>query len=141
MNTSPQNFDSVGYLVVNVSTARGVIPLSDASVNIRGGEAENSGILFSLRTDRDGKTEKVALPTPPRSESQAPGYPVPYAVYNIEVFKDGYLPLSFQNVPIFPSVVSIQPAVMVPAPNDLSSPYSSYGASTVLPEPEKTDLN
>ncbi len=141
MNAIPQNTDSVGYLVVNVTTARGAIPLADASVNIRGSEAAGSGVLFSLRTNRDGRTEKVALPTPPRAESQTPGYPVPYAIYNIEVFKDGYLPLSFQNVPIFPSVVSIQPAVMVPAPESFSNPYPSHGASTVLPEPAETDLN
>lgn len=108
--------DSVGYLIVKVSTARGVIPLEGAAVNIRGSHAENSGILHSLRTDRDGQTEKIALPTPSRTLSESPGTSDPYATYRIEVFRDGYLPLSFDDVPIFDSVLSIQPAVMVPNP-------------------------
>ena len=112
----PAMDSSIGYLVVRVSTARGAIPLEDAAVNIRGGDADRSGVLFSLRTDRDGKTPTVALATPDRSLSDAPGTETPYAVYNVDVFKEGYLPLFFHNVPVFPSVISIQPAVMVPDP-------------------------
>ena len=113
MNQPPKD-TSVGYLVVRVSTARGAIPLENAAVNIRGGDAAESGILFSLRTDRDGKTAPVALPTPDLSASESPGTEIPYAVYHIDVFKDGYAPLFFHNVPVFPSVISVQPAVMVP---------------------------
>lgn len=109
-----------GYLVVRVSTARGALPLPDASVRIRG-EGERSGILFALQTDRDGLTEKVPLATPSPSVSQAPGEGVPFATYGVDVFLEGYVPLSFQNVPVFPSVVSLQPAVMVPLPEGFSS--------------------
>jgi hypothetical protein len=106
---------STGYLSVGVSTAQGAIPLEDAAVNIRGGAAANSGILSSLRTDRDGRTPTVALTTPALSLSATPSDLPPYSVYHIDVFKEGYLPLFFHNVPVFPSVISIQPAVMVPA--------------------------
>ena len=115
MNQSATS-SSVGYLVVRVSTARGAIPLEDAAVNIRGGDADQSGVLFSLRTDRDGKTRPVPLPTPERALSESPGTEPPYAVYNVDVFKEGYLPLFFHNVPVFPTVISVQPAVMVPDP-------------------------
>lgn len=107
---------TTGFLVVKVSTALGAIPLENATVNIRGGSAADSGILYSLRTDRDGKTAPVSLPTPTISLSGIPNGDTPYSVYNVDVFKDGYQPLFFQNVPIFPSVISIQPAVMVPDP-------------------------
>ena len=116
MNQSAKD-TSTGYLVVRVSTARGAIPLENAAVNIRGGDREQSGVLHSLRTDRDGKTPVVSLPTPPLSESETPNGETPYAVYHVDVFKEGYLPLFFHNVPIFPSVISIQPAVMVPDPS------------------------
>lgn len=112
-DVSNQN-ESIGYLKVNVSTARGAIPLADAAVRIRGGEKDTSGILYSVRTDRDGQTERIALPTPPRFASESPGGTLPYAIYSIDVSKDGYIPLSFHQVPVFPSVTSIQPAVMVP---------------------------
>ena len=115
MNPSSERPDSLGYLIVKVSTARGAIPLEGASVNIRGGEANNASILYSLRTNRDGQTERISLPTPARSESQTPSNVAPYSLYSIDVFKEGYVPLSFQKVPVFPTVVSIQPAVMVPA--------------------------
>lgn len=134
------NSDAVGYLIVKVSTARGAIPLEGATVNIRGGKADDSGVLISLRTDRDGQTEKLSLPTPPSSASATPQSGVlPYSLYNIDVFQDGYVPLEFQGVPIFPNITSIQPAVMVPAPSlSENLPYSN--AATVIPEAPKNNL-
>ena len=134
------NFDAMGYLIVKVSTARGAIPLENATVNIRGESAEDSGVLFSLRTDRDGQTEKISLPTPPPSASATPGSGIlPYSLYKIDVFMDGYVPLEFQGVPIFPNITSIQPAVMVPAP-DIAEGGPYPNAATVIPESPKNDL-
>lgn len=126
MNAESRTSDSIGYLLVKVSTALGAIPLSDASVLIRGTRPENAEIQHTLRSNRDGLTERIALPTPPRSASETPGDAVPYYTYNIEVAKEGYLPLSFSHVPVFPTVTSIQPAVMVPAPNayEIESPQA-----------------
>ena len=138
MNTT-SNTASVGYLIVKVTTARGAIPLADASVTVRGTEPDTSGVLFSLRTNRDGQTERITLSTPPISVSEAPSSSLPYATYDIDVQKDGYRPLSFENVPIFPSILSIQPAVMIPAPEDFRSPVITP-PSTVIPEPRGADL-
>lgn len=121
MNSESSLPDSMGYLIVKVSTARGAIPLADASVLIRGTRPEYAEILHALRSDRDGMTERIALPTPPRSASEKPSDAIPYATYSIEVAKEGYLPLSFSQVPVFPTVTSIQPAVMVPAPDAFGS--------------------
>lgn len=116
MNSNTSQAD-VGYLVVRVSTARGAIPLSDASVSIRGEDTDRSGILYSLSTNADGMTERVSLPAPARGDSDRPGASKPFATYSVDVFKEGYIPLYFQNVPIFASILSIQPAVMIPAPD------------------------
>lgn len=113
---------SVGYLTVMVTTARGAIPLSGATVNIRGDDISGSEILFSLLSDQDGKTPTVALPTPPKKNSESPNIAPAFSTYNIDVYADGYIPLFFHNVPIFPSVISVQPAVMVPEDR-----YSVYG--------------
>ena len=140
MHPSTSSYDSTGYLIVKVSTARGAIPLEDATVNVRGSTPEDSGVQISLQTDRSGLTEKISLPTPDPSASAAPNSGVvPYSGYNIEVFKEGYVPLEFYNVPIFPSVTSIQPAVMVPAPE---SPFSEkcYDAATLIAESQNADL-
>jgi hypothetical protein len=104
----------LGYLVVRVSTALGAIPLENATVNVRGTTRESSGILYSLLSDRDGLTARVSLPTPPRSASDTPGGPPPYSSWNIEVFKEGYIAAKFLNVPVYSSIVSVQPAVLVP---------------------------
>lgn len=118
MNNNTQPPTGTGFLVVKVSTARGAIPLEGASVNIRGTEAQNSGIIYSLFTNQDGLTEKIELPAPARGLSEVPGNIAPYATYNIDIFKDGYIDLSFTNVAVFDSITSIQPAVMIPLPDN-----------------------
>ena len=117
------NSTSNGYLIVRVTTARGAIPLEDALVSIRGGTAETSGVIRTLKTDSDGKTPRVSLPTPELSLSGAPGEVKPYATYNVDVFKEGFIPAFFHSVPVFPTVLSIQPAVLAPIPE--STPYDS----------------
>ena len=132
MNNYKSSDSSVGYLTVMVSTARGAIPLEDAIVNVRGGDPQSSDIIYSMLSDRDGKTPKVILATPPLSYSEAPSDNTAYSVYNVDVFKEGYVPLFFHNVPIFPSVHSIQPAIMVPDSSALA-----YGAEENINTPKK----
>lgn len=115
---TPQINGGTGYLIIKVSTARGAIPLEGASVNIRGATPENSDIIYSLVSNEDGLTPKIALPTPLRFLSESPGNAVPYALYNIDVFNDGYADLSFTNVAVFDSITSLQPAVMIPLPDN-----------------------
>ena len=119
---------NVGYLIVKVSTARGAIPLADAAVGIRGGTRENSDIIYSLRTNSDGLTPKISLPAPPKSMSEAPSGAFPFSVWNIDVLKDGYVPIYFQNVPVYASITSIQPAVLVPV-SENSLPQEIYNES------------
>lgn len=116
-NISNPSRTETGYILVKVSTARGVIPLENAAVSIRGDTPETSGIIYSTSTNSDGLTEKIALPAPAKSLSESPENLKPYATYNIDVFKEGYIPLYFRNVPVFASVLSVQPAVMVPVDN------------------------
>ena len=114
--------ENVGYLIIRVSTARGASPLEDAAVSIRGNTPETSGIVYSMSSDRDGLTPKTALPAPPLSLSTSPGNPQPFSTWNIDVFKDGYIPVRFQNVPVYSSIVSVQPAVLVPIPESFTVP-------------------
>ena len=117
-DSSQPKGNATGFIAVRVSTAGGAIPLEGAAVSIRGEDAENSGAIRSVTTNSDGLTDKIELPTPQKALSTSPNSPSrPYSVYNIDVFKEGYIPLYFTNVPVFPGVISIQPAVMVPARN------------------------
>ena len=78
---------SIGYLIVNVSTARGAIPLADASVTVLD-EENGGGIMTVLTTDTAGKTERIALSAPDRSLSESPGGAKPYASYTLQVEKE-----------------------------------------------------
>ena len=121
MNNSqrpPDTNGGTGYLVVKVSTARGAIPLENASVNIRGATPETSDIIYSLVTGPDGLTPKISLPAPMRSLSESPGALIPYSLYNIDVFKKGYIDLLFTGVAVFDGITSVQPAVMIPLPEN-----------------------
>lgn len=105
-----------GYLRVVVRTADGVLPLRDAEVLIYASDRENdnTGVLYSLRTDEDGRTEVVELDAPPRALSMTPGDPAPFARYNVTVHKEGYGSVQNIGVPVFAGVVSTQPVTLVP---------------------------
>ena len=114
-NTNQGTDASVGYLTVRVSTASGAIPLEGVAVNIRGGDVDDSAVIYSLTTNSDGLTPTVPLAAPPRENSQSPSLDVPaYAVYNLDVFRDGYSPAFFHNVPIFSGINSVQPVILLP---------------------------
>ena len=104
---------TIGYLIVNVSTARGAIPLAGASVTVLD-EDNGGGILNVLTTDTAGKTERIELRAPDRALSESPGGAKPYASYTLQVEKVGYYPASFAGVPVFAGVTSIQPAELLP---------------------------
>lgn len=115
MNQSISQSNENGYLTVRVSTASGAIPIEAAAVNIRGGDIEDSSIIYALSTNSDGLTPTVSLPAPPRTASEEPQNSIPpYAVYNIDVFAEGYSPAFFHNVPVFSGINSVQPVILLP---------------------------
>ena len=119
------NFTDSGYLIVRVSGANGAIPIEGASVIVQGKDPENENILISLLSGRDGLTERIALPAPPKDLSGAPNPSAPpFALYNIDVFKEGFYPQHYSNVPIFPTVTAIQNASIIPLSElDTANPY------------------
>lgn len=127
MNTENQAISSQvpsgqGYLIVQVSTARGAIPLEGARVDIRSYPpdlTEDRGdVIASLVSGSDGRTERVTLPAPNRSDSMRPGKEKPFSSYNIEVHLEGYTDATYQNVPIFDGILAIQPAILIPLPEN-----------------------
>jgi hypothetical protein len=74
----------------------------------------NGSVIGVMTTDRDGRTQRIALPAPPRGDSLSPNGKIPYATYNIDVEANGYYRQYFHAVPVYDTVTSIQPAVLVP---------------------------
>lgn len=114
-----------GYLIVHVTTARGAIPIEGARVDIRSYEEESTSepatrgdAVASLVSGRDGNTARIPLSAPPAGESEEPGNTRPFALYQAEVFADGYRRQSYLGIPVFDGITSLQPAVLVPLPED-----------------------
>ncbi len=113
-----------GFLVVHVTTARGAIPLEGALVNIRQDAPAENGIrgeVIAVQvTGSDGNTNPLTLSAPRRSQSLTPGNGVqkPYATYHVEVQLEGYYTQNYANVPIFDGIAAIQPADLIPLPEN-----------------------
>ena len=135
-----------GQLIFRVTTAGGAIPLEGARVIVRNrgeeGDPERGNAITVLYSDRNGKTEIIPLPTVPRQESLAPrdgNSPPPFLCYDAEVTLSGYRTVNFICIPVFDGVTSVQPADMVPLPeNGRENGFTYEGLSIV--EGENPDL-
>ena len=111
-----------GYLVVHVTTARGAIPLEGVRVLVRNylpPETEGRGdVIATLISGRDGNTPTLPLPAPPRANSLTPNDSPAYQPYLIEVDAPGYFAQRYINVPIFDGIVAVQPADLIPLPEN-----------------------
>ena len=114
-----------GSLIVQVTTAQGAIPLEGARVDIRSYNPENAlesgDIIASVRSGRDGNTPAVRLVSPPCTYADSPGGPKPYYLYQADVFLNGYYDQVYVGIPIYDGITVLQPAVMVPLPEDGST--------------------
>ncbi|MBE6644983.1 MAG: hypothetical protein E7612_06365 [Ruminococcaceae bacterium] len=110
-------FDKTGTLIINASSAGGSLPTTGTVIRILGGTEENRDIQYSVITDIDGVSERIALPTPSRTLSMSPGTAEPsYALYNIEVSAPGFYTKRIFNVAVFDGVETVQPVNMIPIP-------------------------
>lgn len=130
MNESPpEGYTESGYLIVTVYTARGAIPIGDALVTINYATPGQIAPYAVLTTDKSGRTPKIALPAPPRDLSlspsgSAPGTPpLPYSLYNIEVVKEGFYPVTDIGVQMFSGVTAIQSNDLIPLSEALPSTF------------------
>ena len=125
------NNTDIGFLIVNARTANGAIPIENALVSIyenkkgENGAMENGYLLYTLKTNSLGQTEKIALPTKSSSLSLVPGNDRPFYSYNVFVSSEGYFDSDVINAPVFQGITSIQPVNLIPlseysSPNDYS---------------------
>ena len=109
---SKQDMSGSGKLIVKVTTARGMLPVADADVEIRQ-TAENGGReIAELETDASGSTLAISLPAPPKYKSESPQQPNDsdevMAKYDITVSADGYVDAVIKGAAVFDGVTSIQ---------------------------------
>lgn len=109
------NYEGYGNIRVRAYMAAGALPVADVLVKIYGADDYNKDIKHSLLTDRNGITDIVSLPAPLGEYSMSPGAKEsPYAVYNVELAKEGYYPKRIDSVPIFSGTNAVLPIEMIP---------------------------
>ena len=125
------NLDDIGFLEVYVKTASGAFPIENAQVTIYEYQADDKNnpskgnLVYSLLTDENGRTPKVALRTKNKALSTSPGNENPYSVYQVGVSREGFYNNKYINVPIFQGVTSLQPVELIPL-LEYASPMDDY---------------
>ena len=103
-----------GYIVAQVYTSRGVIPIKDATVSVTQ-EKDNKRILVGVRkTNENGRTSPVLIETPDEELSTSPGNPAPFAVCNLHIEHPDYYTMFIKDVQVFANTTSFQTASLVP---------------------------
>ena len=128
--------DSEGVLRIRTYTASGALPVEGAVVEIRGAEEENSTVVYSVLTDRDGITEPIALPAPSLSYSLSPSpSEKPFALYDVNINAEGYYPKRILGVSVFSGINSWQNANMIPISSGVGE-YPRGNVNVIIPENE-----
>ncbi len=108
-------YSSTGYLQIKAYSAYEAMPTPFVTVRISGNDSYNLGVERVTVTGRSGLSEKISLPAPSVTLSQAPNpKEQPYATYDIEAIAEGYYPKKILNVAIFSGILSILPLQMIP---------------------------
>ena len=118
----PTESDILGYIQVRTFTASQATPVPNADVVISKGDT----ILYQLKTNENGTTGVVALPTVSKELSQQSGNPHPYETYDIRIKAPGYLNVISKDVPVFEGVTGVQNVAMLPLPEFSNNVETEY---------------
>lgn len=108
-------YNDYGSLRIRAYAAESALPVEGVIIKIYGTDDYNKDAIHSVITDNDGLTDEIILPAPDSKYSGAPSpSESPYAVYNIELAKDGFYPKIIENIPIFAGIKAVVPIEMIP---------------------------
>lgn len=109
------DMSGTGFLLVNVTSVRGLYPVENARVTIFKGDIMSAENLATSLTDESGKTELFSLAAPPIYLAQDSDNKIPpFSTYNILTEADGFLPTINYNAAVFDKVTSIQNVNLIP---------------------------
>lgn len=103
-----------GYIVFQVYTSRGPIPIAGAYASVTKGNSDKRELLGFRITDEDGRTDPIAIETPPKGLSLEPGAEEPFALCDIRVDHPEYYTVHVKDVQIFDGLTSLQQVQMIP---------------------------
>ncbi len=120
-----------GKLKVRATTSN-MTPVANAKVKVSS-VADPSTVLEELTTDESGLTPEIELAAPSANYSQTPSTEQPYAEYKLDITQPDYVPITVQNIEIFPGITAIQDATLrIQTPQGQSvlyviPPHTLYG--------------
>ena len=95
-----------GKLQVNIFGETIGFPLENSNITIINSKTKN--IVEKLITNSSGNSDVVNLETPPKEYSMQPNEPQPYSEYTVTVNKEGFEPVTIENIQILPNTTAIQ---------------------------------
>jgi len=110
-----------GTLVVQLNSARGIIPIVGATVTVFRVTAEGDQLLYIGQTDENGSSPVWTLATKDRDLSLEPGVLVPYVNYAVQANAEGYVTFLNRGVSVFGGVKTVQRILMLPLPEPASA--------------------
>lgn len=108
--------DSFGSLVIQVQTARGTFPVSEAAVIVRRKEDGKDSVVQNVFTNASGETPEIRLPAPKKEDAQSPSAELPFTDYDIEVDAPLYYNAIIRDVQVFGDEKTIQVVDLIPLP-------------------------
>ena len=115
--------DGIGNIIVEVTTGRGAIPLTEIDVIIDRLDLDDPDgrqeLIAVLETDRSGRTKPVAVKTVSNELSLVPGNSEPFSTFYVTASEKGFEPVKNRPVDVFANEVSILKIDLVPKPENL----------------------
>lgn len=126
MSDSRENKSGTGYLTFKTRTAQSALPVENVRITVSLSEAGNTAPIATVISDRNGNTERIELPAPPRMQSMSPGFArEPFSRYNVRAEADGFYTSEFFGAPVFEGVTSVQTVNLIPLAEYTPEPFGT----------------
>lgn len=123
--------DGIGQIIVEVTTARGAVPLSGVDVVIDRLDIDDpksrQELIAVETTNQSGRTRPVSVKTVSRELSLVPGNRNPFSTFYVTAAQSGYEPVKSRPVDVFSNEVSILKIDLIPKPVNLLGGASPNG--------------
>lgn len=113
-NGNANNDECQGFLIFQVSSSRGAIPIKNAKIQLSRQLSPDIYYYKELVTDNSGKTAPLCVFAPEKKLSLSPENSKPYYSYQALVDADGYRKVKLDDVRVFSGVKSVQPVYLEP---------------------------
>lgn len=131
---------SLGYLRVRTTT-QNLLPIEDVTIRIYSPSSPDR-VIEEFKTNNEGLTDMISLPTPPINYSLEPSSIQPYSNFDMQISAAGFESVYVADIEVLPQVTALQEVTLTPVPEPIErsyiiSPHTLYAEyPPKIPEPE-----